>query len=356
MKTSGFRYKQNRFQQLRGFCYAASFGSISKAAQRMCLSQPAVSQQIQSLENELAVTLFARLGSKIRLTHEGELLLGMARPLIEELENLDEEFRQRRSEVDQGHIEVAAGTSTILYFLPRHVEAFRRAYPKIEMRLQNVTGIEGLERLRTGLVDFAVGPLMAVPADIEFHPIVSYDPVVITRLGHPLARQGKLTLAEISRYPLILPPRNLSTWPMVDDTFKKQGLSYEVAMEVGGWEGIKKYVELGLGISIIISIGLTGEEKLEVIPAAQFFPRRTYGVVLRKGKILSPQARRFVDLLLRAREPDGNTPPPMDGSQARNPGGMAAVRPPPGPAAHEKGRQTAIGSVKVDSKYPARTE
>jgi DNA-binding transcriptional LysR family regulator len=302
MNTSGYRYKQNRFQQLRGFCYAASAGSMSKAAQRMSLSQPAVSQQIRGLENELATTLFSRRGSRIRLTHEGELLFQMARPLIEELEDLDDKFRQRRSEVDEGHIEIAAGTSTILFVLPRFVEAFRRAHPRIEMRLQNVTGIEGLERLRTGLVDFAVGPLMGVPADIEFHPIVTYDPVVITCLGHPLAKQKKLTLEAISRYPLILPPRNLSTAPMVDSTFKKHGLSYRVAMEVGGWEGIKKYVELGLGISIIISIGIMGTERLEVIPAGHFFPPRIYGVVLLKGKILTPQARRFVSLLLDASE------------------------------------------------------
>jgi DNA-binding transcriptional LysR family regulator len=298
MNVSGHRYKQNRFQQLRGFCYAASLGSISKAAKRMCLSQPSVSQQIHSLEAELETTLFVRRASRMELTHEGELLFEMAQPLIGELENLDQEFRLRRSEVDEGHIEVAAGLSTILYFLPKYVEVFRRLHPKIEIRLQSVTGIEGLERLRTGLVDFAVGPLMQVPADIEFHPMVSYDPVVITCLGHPLAAQKRLTLHDVSQYPLILPPRNLSTSPMVDSTFKKHGLSYQVAMEVGGWEVIKKYVELGLGISVIISIGITGEQKLEVIPAGEFFPQRTYGVVLRKGKILTPQAKRFVHLLL----------------------------------------------------------
>jgi len=298
MNVSGHRYKQNRFQQLRGFCYAASLGSISKAAKRMCLSQPSVSQQIHSLEAELETTLFVRRASRMELTHEGELLFEMAQPLIGELENLDHEFRLRRSEVDEGHIEVAAGLSTILYFLHKYVEVFRRLHPKIEIRLQSVTGIEGLERLRTGLVDFAVGPLMQVPADIEFHPMVSYDPVVITCLGHPLAAQERLTLHDVSQYPLILPPRNLSTSPMVDSTFKKHGLSYQVAMEVGGWEVIKKYVELGLGISVIISIGITGEQKLEVIPAGEFFPQRTYGVVLRKGKILTPQAKRFVHLLL----------------------------------------------------------
>ncbi len=302
MNTSVYRYKQNRFQQLRGFCNAASLGSISRAARQMGLSQPAVSQQIQTLESELSVALFRRQGSRIQLTHDGELLLEMARPLIEELECLDEEFRQRRSDVEEGHIEIAAGQSTIMYFLPRYVEAFRRTHPKIEMHLQNVTGIEGLERLRTGRVDFAVGPLMDVPPDIEFHPVVSYDAVVITCLGHPLVKRKKLTLEDISRYPLILPPRSLSTWPMVDGTFKKHGLAYEVAMEVGGWEVIKKYVEVGLGISIIISIGITGEEKVEVIPAGQFFPPRIYGVVLRKGKILTPQARRFVGLLLDASE------------------------------------------------------
>ena len=301
MTALGYRYKQNRFQQLRGFCYAAASGSISKAAKRMSLSQPAVSQQIATLESEMAVALFVRRGSKIQLTHDGELLYEMAGPLIEQMEDLDEQFRLRRLEVDEGHIKVAAGTSTILYFLPKYVEDFHRAHPRIEVRLHNVTGLEGLEQLRTGLVDFAVGPLMMVPEDIEFHPIVSYEPVVITCLGHPLAYK-QLSLKEISHYPLILPPRGLSTWNLVDATFKKHGLSYQVAMEVGGWEVIKKYVELGLGISLIISIGITGQERLEVLPAGEFFPKRTYGVVLRKGRILTPQARRFVNLLLSTSE------------------------------------------------------
>ncbi|PWU18690.1 MAG: LysR family transcriptional regulator [Verrucomicrobia bacterium] len=301
------RYKQNRFQQLRGFCYAAEAGSISKAAKRMNLSQPSVSQQIASLEDELDVTLFFRRGSKIQLTPDGALLFEIAAPLIDQMEHLDAQFKQRRMDVDEGHIEIAAGGSTILYFLPRYVEEFRRSHPRIELRLHNVTGLVGLEQLRAGLVDFAVGPLNLVPEDIEFHPIVSYEPVVVTRLRHPLS-YSPLSLEEISRYPLILPPRGLSTWSLVDSAFKKHGLSYEVAMEVGGWEAIKKYVELGLGISIIVSIGLTGSEKLEVIPAGAFFPRRTYGVVLRKGRILTPQAKLFVASLVTSDPKQASTP------------------------------------------------
>ena len=97
MRTLAFRYKQNRFQQLRGFCYAAALGSVSKAARRMNLSQPSVSQQILGLESELGAKLFVRHGSRIKLTHDGELLFEMAWPLIEFLTSTEELRRHNRN-------------------------------------------------------------------------------------------------------------------------------------------------------------------------------------------------------------------------------------------------------------------
>lgn len=302
MSAVQYRYKQNRFQQLRGFCYAATTGSISRAARRMSLSQPSVSQQIHSLETELGVKLFERRKGGIELTADGELLLELARPLVEQIENLDEQFARSREDADEGRIDVAAGWSTILYVLPDPLERFRQAHPKIELRLHNATGIEGLAMLRARQVDFAVGPLIDCPADIEFHPIVSYDPVLITCRDHPLSRKRSIRLKDISQYPLVLPPRNLSTWALIDSTFRKHGLNYEVAMEVGGWEIIKKYVEMGMGISITMSICITGDENLEVRPVTDFFPPKVYGLVLQKGKLLTPQAKRLARLLLTGNE------------------------------------------------------
>lgn len=297
MASNDPRYKQNRLQQLRGFCYAAAEGSISRAADRMFLSQPSVSLQIQALEREFATTLFERRGPKIKLTREGELLFELAMPILDQIDKLPDAFASRRGDGDQGRVDVAAGWSTILYVLPRYVEQFRERHPGIELKLHNVTGQEGLAQLRAGHVDFAVGPLLEIPDDIAFHPIVSYEPLLITALDHPLAAKERYTLRELSAYPFILPPRHLSTWSTVDSVFKKHGLDYGVAMEVGGWEVIKKYVELGLGISVVMSICITGEEKLHVRSAREYFPNRTYGVVMRKGKILSPQAKRFIRLM-----------------------------------------------------------
>jgi LysR family cys regulon transcriptional activator len=127
--------------------------------------------------------------------------------------------------------------------------------------------------------------------------VVTFDPMLIVPLDHPLAKNTSVTLEEISKYGLILPPRHLSTWRMVKYVFQQHNLTFTVTLEAGGWEVIKKYVELGMGISIVTDICLTGTEKLVRIPLTQYFPQRGYGLVLRKGRFLSPQARRFVEIL-----------------------------------------------------------
>ena len=290
-------YKHNRLQQLRGFCYAAQAGSISRAAERIFLSQPSVSLQIQALERELNVTLFERRGPKITLTPEGKILYEQAWPLVEALDQLPGTFAARRGEVETGRLDIAAGESTILYILPKYVQQFARTYPRIELKLHNVTGRDGMAMLRAGDADLVVGSMIDVPDDIDYRPIFWYDPMLITPLDHPLAKRKRVRLEEVAKYPLILPPRHLTTWRVVDLVFQQNDLRYEVQLEAGGWEVIKKYVSLGLGISIVPSICLTEADPLAKIALGTYFPKRTYGIVLRKGQFLSPQAKRFLALV-----------------------------------------------------------
>jgi DNA-binding transcriptional LysR family regulator len=291
------RYKQNRLQQLRGFCYAARARSISKAAARMQLSQPSVSLQIKALEQELGAQLFERRGPQLKLTHDGQRLLELARPLVEALDRLDENFASLRESGDRGTVNIAAGGSTIQYLLPPYVERFTRECPQVDVRLHNVTGKAGLALLRDGEADFAVGPMFEAPPDILFHPLVTFEPKLITRRDHPLAKQRRVTLKDIAKYPLILPPKSLSTHNIVESVFAEHQLDHDVKLEVGGYDVIKKYVELGLGISIVMSHCLPGADHLHSVPLGRYFPKRTYGVVLRKGHTLSPAAKRFVEMI-----------------------------------------------------------
>jgi DNA-binding transcriptional LysR family regulator len=294
---SQIHYKQNRLKQLRAFCHAARTGSVSAAADKIFLSQPTVSLQIQALEREFDTVLFERRGPKIRLTPEGQLLFQMAEPLVEGMDKLHDAFAVQCGRVDQGVLNIAAGESTILYILPGPVRAFVENYPGIELKVHNVTGRDGLAMLRADEADLAVGSMLEVPDDIVYRPFVTYRPTLITPKDHPLANRQSVTLEEIAPFGLILPPRHLSTWRLVDLVFKQHNLAYRVTLEAGGWEVIKKYVELGLGISIVTDVCLTGSENLSCVSLAQYFPKRSYGIVQRRGKFLSPQTKCFVKIL-----------------------------------------------------------
>lgn len=290
-------YKQNRLKQLRAFCYAAQSHSMSKAAAQMFLSQPSISLLVKSLEKDLGCRLFQRHGPRIALTDEGRALLDLALPLVEGLENLPEAFHERCNNLVTGSLNIAAGESTTLYLLPALVNRFAQLYPHIPVTLHNASGNDGLALLRSGAVDFAVGPVLKVPEDILFTPLYSYEPVLITPPGHPLAGRDRVTLRDIQPWPLILPPRQMSTRGIIDVVFQQHNLEYTLKMEAGGWEVIKRYVEMGLGISIVTSICLTGGEKLARIPLREFFPGRSYGLIQRRGKVNSPAARRFIELM-----------------------------------------------------------
>ncbi len=295
--SSHLYYKQNRLKQLRAFCRAAQAGSISDAAESLFLSQPTVTLQIQALEREMGLVVFERSGPSIKLTPEGEVLYQLAQPLVEGIDKLDETFAAHTGDLQSGELNIAAGESTILYILPGPMQRFAKEYPGIRLKLHNVTGRDGMAMLRADEADFAVGSMIDVPDDVIYRPSMVYNPTLIAPLDHPLSELDTVTLEDIAPYGLILPPSHLATWRIVEMSFSQRNLSFKVALEAGGWEIIKKYVELGMGISIVTDVCLTGDEKIIRRPLNDYFPSRSYGVVIRKGKYLSPQAKRFIDMM-----------------------------------------------------------
>lgn len=292
-------YKQNHLKKLRAFCQTAKLGSMTRAAESLFASQPTISLQIHALEEEMDTTLFERCGPKLTLTTEGSILYDLCLPHVQGIDRLKETFDAHCGNLTAGELSIAAGESTILYILPTPVRQFTEQYPGIKLRLNNETGRDGMELLRNDKVDFAVGSMLEVPDDLSYNPIVTYSPVVITPVGHPLSRLEKVTIKDIAKYGLILPPRHLSTWHIVKMVFAQHNVSFQVTLEAGGWEVIKRYVGLGQGISIVTDVCITelDRENMHVIPVDQYFPKRSYGIVTRKGKFLSAPSERFIDIM-----------------------------------------------------------
>jgi len=294
-----FYYKGNRQKQMRAFVYTVKLGTLTRAAEALFLSQPTVSLQLQALERELGTQLLERRRRRINLTDAGEALYELARPLVEGWENLDRDFQTRVKGLPGGRLTIAAGSSTIQYLLPDLVRRYRDRFPEVQLQLANVTGKDGLTLLRADEADFAVGSMLDVPNDIAWEPAYHYDPMLIMPPDHPLASKATITLQDLSPYGLILPPQRLSTYRLVDLVFQQRQVPYRVAIEVGGWDVIKEYVAMGLGISIVTGICITDADRsrLAIRNMKQYFPQRSYGVVMRKGKFLSAEARAFIDLV-----------------------------------------------------------
>ncbi len=290
-------YKQNRLKQLRAFCKAVETKSISKAGEELFLSQPTVSLQIRALERELCVQVFERRGPVINLTPDGEILYELSKPLINGIDNLTKNFNNMAGRLESGELHITAGQTACMYLLPKYIHLFQQQYPGIHVKLSNNTGKQGRVLLKSDAVDFAVGTQAADSDNMVFEPLFEYEPVLITAKDHPLAEKENIALEDISPYGLILPPRELSTWRKVDKIFSDHGISYQVAMEVGGWEVIKKYVEEGMGISIVSCLCLASNDKLSAVSLAKYFPKQIYGAVIRRGKFLTPQARGFLEIL-----------------------------------------------------------
>jgi len=278
---------------------------MTYAADELFISQSAISLQIKALEEEMDVILFERRGPRIQLTPDGRKLLDMARPLVEGMDGLSERFdKEVRGNLESGKLIIAAGESTIMYILPALVSAFHKQHPKIRVELRNVTGRDGLAMIREDEVDFAIGSMLDVPSDISYEPMYSFDPALIMPLGHELAEKKNIQIKDIAPYGLILPPRRLTTWRMVDRIFQQHGVPFKVVLEVGGWEVIKRYVELDFGISITTGICLRKEDPLVVRNMSQYFPKRSYGIVKRRGRHLSLAARAFLDVVRGVPMPD----------------------------------------------------
>lgn len=290
-------YKQTRYKLLRTFCVVAQKENITHAAEQLHISQPTVSLQIQALEREMGETLLERRGPSVRLTPEGKVLYQLVQPIVAGIDSLKETFAASLGKMEKGELNIAAGQSTALYVLPEYLKRFNQQYPNIRINLHSVDGQSGMRMLLDDAVDLAVGPLLQVPDSIIYKPFVSFNSILIAAKDHPLAQlTRKVTLEDISPYGLILPPRNMSTWRMIDTVFRQHQVPYSVAMEAGGWEIVKRYVEQGLGVSIVTEVCLTGKENICAIPMHDYFPARGYGLIVRRGKFFTPQAKRFIEM------------------------------------------------------------
>jgi DNA-binding transcriptional LysR family regulator len=293
--------KSMNFYQLVYFKKVSETKSISRAAEELLITQPAVSKQIKALEDELGVRLFDRIGKRVYLTRTGEVFYSHADRILRSVDEAKTAVRDMSTECS-GELVIGTSDHISIHRLPGMLKTFIGAFPKVDLKLRCHRSETILEMVNKNLVDLGVITLPKPAAHLVTKTIWKDPMSVVFAKGHPLASLPAVKLREIAKYGMILTEAGTETRRMIDQAFSGKGLIPNIAMEVAYLETVKSLVRAGLGISVLPDKAVETEVKSGVLAKSKIADvtfSRDLGVVYLKGKFLSRPAQEYLKMLYR---------------------------------------------------------
>lgn len=295
-------------RELRSFCTAARLRSISRAAEQLGLRQSTVTTHVKKLESELGLLLFDRVKRPIQLTAAGAKLAELATPLLEGIDNLATSTAKTELE---GPVRVASMQEIISHTLLRAVKTFASSYPYTRLRLRSGTQREVLGMVEQGEVDLGIVPGPPRRATFDFQELFDYELVAIGASGAPSLSRPVTSVEQVTQHPLILGPRGTYTRTIFEAELRRKGLSYDVAIELDSVDMIKKYVALGLGMSVVPLLAIEPHDgnELWMTSMTALVPAEPVGIVTLRGKTMSKPVMDFIAVMKATLSPSGLRPP-----------------------------------------------
>lgn len=282
-------------QALTAFLAVAESGSFSTAAERLFLTQPAVSKRIAQLEQQLGTRLFDRVGRRIRLTEAGEALLPRARQVLLDLEDMSRAISNLTGTVS-GTLRIGTSHHIGLHRLPPVLRRFSREYPDVKLDIHFIDSEEAWEAVLHGDLEMGVVTLPPQPDPRLHTQAVWQDPLVFMAAPeHPLARLDRVTLETLTGYSAILPSPVTFTRRIVESLFEEQALTLNISMSTNYLETIHMMVSIGLGWSVLPETML--DDSVVRLNVDTALPVRRLGVVTHPGRSRSNAAGAFLDIL-----------------------------------------------------------
>ena len=285
------------FEQLRTFLEVTRLKSFSRAAEKLSVTQPAISAQIRSLETEVGARLFDREGGKVTFTAAGRVFEPFAEHCLEchshILVAIGELHRSPR-----GEIAVSANEATSLYVLPSVFAQFKRQYTRVSLSIVRADRARTIEGVLNREVDFGVISLPVKDARLSIEPLHKDEMVLVAPHNHPLATRGSVKLAEILPYALVLPKQGRQR-EQIDDFFRIHDTQPRIAMEVESSELLKRLVVAGMGLGFLPRTNVLADERiglLKILKLEGAKMGRELALVFRRDKALTRATHAFLEI------------------------------------------------------------
>jgi DNA-binding transcriptional LysR family regulator len=291
------------FEQLKTFLEVWRQKSFSRAAEKLLITQPAVSAQIRSLEKEMGAVLFDRKGGKVTFTAAGRVFEPFAEHSVETQRHIMMTIAELQRS-PRGEISISANESTSLYVLPNVFAEFKKQYTKVSLTIVRSDKSRTMEALINREVDFGVVSLPIKDQRFKVEQISKDEIVLVVPAGHPLCKSTKVTLEQLARFPLLLPKAGRQR-ELLDNIFRMHDYHPRTVMEVESSELLKRFIVAGLGMGFLPRTTVLEDAKAGLVCMMQVEGvrlSRDLGLIYLKDKTLTRAAQSFLDIAMGVQE------------------------------------------------------
>jgi DNA-binding transcriptional LysR family regulator len=286
------------FEQLRTFQQVCRLSSFSRAAEKLGVTQPAISAQIRSLEKEVGARLFDRDGGRVTFTAAGRLFEPFAEHCLQCQSHIvmavNELYRSARGEVS-----VSASEATSLYVLPPVFGIYKKQYTRVNLNIVRSEHSRSLEAVFNRDVDFAIVSLPLKDSRLVVQPIHRDDIVLVVPPTHPLAMREAVKLDEMVQYPMLLLKHGRQR-TQLNNFFHHHEVQPRIAMELDSSELLKRMIGAELGMGFLPHTNVLDDEHsglLKVVKVEGMRLHRELALIFRKDKTLTRAAQAFVEVV-----------------------------------------------------------
>jgi len=293
------------FDQLETFLEVARLSSFSRAAEKRFRTQPAISSQIRSLEEEVGAKILDRSGGKVSITASGKLFQKYAEETLDARRAVLVAIAETER-VPRGEIIVGANEGTCLHILPEVFAEFKKQYSDVAVNIKRADYGKILESIIDNSVDFGVLSMPVNDARLTVVLIHRDELMIIAPPRHPLSKLKSATISEVANYPLVVPKAG-HTRDGLDNLFYERKLKPRIAMELDSSELLKRFVAADVGVGFIARSNVQEDVRANVLATITMSDatiRRDLALVFRKDKALSRAALAFIDIAVKIKAAD----------------------------------------------------
>ncbi len=282
------------------FSKVVETGNITKASEKLYVSQPAITKSIKQLENSLGGTLFTRTKKGVELTEEGKVLYIHVKKILEDISNAQNKFNSLIN-LEEGKIKIGASATVTKHFLMPYIEKFHSMYPNIEICIVNELTKNLVNDLKYGYLDFLVTNMpINISSDLNVEVCAKLHDTFATSKKYIDLQDRKIKLSDIGNYKTIAQKEPSNTREFLNNFMKQNNILFKPDIEIVSYALVVEFIKSGFGIGYVtkefVREELEKEEIYEVLIDKKI-PERNLGIVTLKNNIPSFASQKFIELL-----------------------------------------------------------